>query len=81
MWNNAEMLKPAGLGWGTERPRKWWAFQEPSEEYLCTLCEDISVLKKAVRNSTVDVIDGPEGPITDQEEMHDHLTGEWEAKF
>jgi hypothetical protein len=40
-----------------------------------------SILGKAVRNSTVDVIDGPEGPITDQEEMHGHLTGEWEAKF
>jgi hypothetical protein len=121
LWSKAEILKPAGMGWGTGRPREWLTFQEPSEEYLRTLCEDISILKalnkseerreesadirasvkrweelaasgrmkkvissilgKAVRNSTVDVIDGPEGPITDQEEMHSHLTGEWEAKF
>jgi hypothetical protein len=121
LWNKAEILKPAGMGWGTGRPREWWTFQEPSEEYLRTLCEDISILKalnkskerrekaadirasvkrreelaasgrmkkvissilgKAVSTSTVDVIDGPEGPITDQEEMHGHLTGEWEAKF
>jgi hypothetical protein len=40
-----------------------------------------SILRAAVRNSAVDVIDRPEGSITDQEEIHAHLTGEWEGKF
>jgi hypothetical protein len=27
---------------GTGGPREWWTFEEPSAEYLRTLCEDIS---------------------------------------
>jgi hypothetical protein len=39
-----------------------------------------SILGTAVRNSTIDVVEGPEGPITDPKEIYTHLTGEWEGQ-
>jgi hypothetical protein len=40
-----------------------------------------SILGTAVRNSAVDFIEGPEGPITDQADIYAHITEEWERKF
>jgi hypothetical protein len=39
------------------------------------------ILGKPFHSSIVEVIEGPDGPITDQAEIHDHLTKAWEAKF
>jgi hypothetical protein len=39
------------------------------------------ILGKPFHSSIVEVIEGPDGPITDQAEIHTHLTKAWEAKF
>jgi hypothetical protein len=39
------------------------------------------ILGKPFHTSIVEVIESPDGPITDQAEIQDHLTKEWEAKF
>jgi hypothetical protein len=43
IWAKAEIVKPAGLGWGTGRARE--CVQDPSDETTRTLCEDIATLK------------------------------------
>jgi hypothetical protein len=45
IWAKAEIVKLAGLRWGTGRAREWWAVQDPSDETARTLCEDIAILK------------------------------------
>ena len=40
-----------------------------------------SILGTRKRSSLIDVVEGPDGPITDPEEIHVHLTKEWEKKF
>jgi hypothetical protein len=39
------------------------------------------ILGKPFHSSIIEVIESPDGPITDQAEIQAHLTKEWEAKF
>jgi hypothetical protein len=39
------------------------------------------IIKKPDRSSTIEVVDRPEGPITDPAKIDEYLTGEWEKKF
>jgi hypothetical protein len=39
------------------------------------------IIEKPDRSSTIEVVDRPEGPITDPEKIDEYLTGEWEKKF
>jgi hypothetical protein len=41
----------------------------------------LKIIKKPDRISTIEVVDRPEGPITDPEKIDEYLTGEWEKKF
>jgi hypothetical protein len=39
------------------------------------------IIEKPDRSSTIEVVDRPEGPITDPKKIDEYLTGEWKKKF